>query len=358
MKTKLIILVLMICGIFSFLYADSLQDTMEKLSSSAGKSYVDPFSQALAVDFNGGWFHKVPKAELFGWDFEFGVVAMGSFFNSSEKTFQTNNAPFRFNDEQAQALVADQPAQYQQPLIDYIVSHDFNVNFSGPTIIGDKYDDTTGANSINANFEGATITVSGQDILIPAQSVPLKVGGLLTDLPAMPLGAPQLTLGTVAGTQVSIRYIPNVTINPTIGAIDYQGFGIQHNPAFWLPVKLPVDVALAFFTQKLKVGDIAEINGTTVGLNVAKTFGKKLLSVTPYAGVDAESAKMKFHYNYIVDVAGQPVASRVAFEIKGKNTTRGTVGLNFILALINLNVDYNIGKYSSATAGLMFNFSF
>jgi hypothetical protein len=174
----------------------------------------------------------------------------------------------------------------------------------------------------------------------------------------MPLAAPQLTLGTIAGTQISIRYLPDTTVNDQVGVVSYQGYGIQHNPAFWLPVKIPVDVAIAFFTQDLKVGDIAEVTGTTIGLNVAKTFGFKMLSFSPYAGVDAESAKMKFHYNYVANTAVGAVPSRIAFDIDGKNTTRATLGMNFRLGLVNLNVDYNIGKYQSATTGFMFNFSF
>jgi hypothetical protein len=363
MKTRLIILIFITCGILSFLYADDLQGTLEKLSSTAGKSYVNPFSQALAVDFNGGWFHKVPKAELFGWDFEFGVVGMGSFFDSNEKTFSTENAAFNFTHDQALQLTqqfAGTPGY--DNLVNKIVETDFTVGIHGPTIIGDEYLESDPNTSILVDFPSTVVTydVNGQPVTVtvPGQIYPLGVGGLLYNLPAMPLVAPQLTLGTLAGTQVSVRYLPDTTVDPKIGIVTYQGFGVQHNPAFWLPVKLPVDIAMAFFTQNLKVGDIAELTGTTFGLNVAKTYGYKMLSFSPYAGVNAESAKMKFHYTYQVDTEVGSVNPRINFEIDGKNTTRATVGLNFRLGLTNLNIDYNIGKYQSATAGFMSNFSF
>jgi hypothetical protein len=364
MKTKLFVLVLMLCATLSWLNAQDLQGTMEKLSGTAGKSYVDPFSQALAVDFNGGWFHKVPKAELFGWDLEFGVVAMGSLFNSDQKTFRTSESKFRLTSAQADLLIPTEYATYHDQLLNLLISTDFRVGIYGPTIIGNKYDpaneETT---SINVFFPDTTLTlpVNGQkmDFHIDGHTYPLGVGGLLSNLPAMPLAAPQLTLGTIAGTQVSIRYLPKTTFDKTVGEISYQGYGIQHNPAFWLPVKIPVDIAFAYFTQDLKVGDLAEVTGTTVGLNVAKTFGFKMLSFSPYAGFSTETSKMKFHYEYLLNTTnGEPTPVNIDFTIDGKNTTRETLGLNFRLGLINLNFDYNLGKYQSATTGFMFNFSF
>jgi hypothetical protein len=363
MKTNLILLILIVSAMISWLYADDLQSTMEQLSGTAGKFYVNPFSQSVAVDFNGGWFHKVPKAELFGWDLEFGVVGMGSLFNGNEKTFDTPNAKFRFTRDQAMQLTS----QYSgtpgyDALLDAIVQTDFNVGIQGPTIIGDKYDEATGANAIHVIIPATDVNylVYGiqQTATVPAQDYSLGVGGLLGDLPAMPLAAPQLTLGTIAGTQISLRYLPNTTLDAKIGLISYLGYGIQHNPAFWLPIKLPVDVAIAFFTQDLKVGDLAELTGTTVGMNIAKTFGYKMLSFSPYAGINAETATMKFHYNYEVQTAAGPLNNHIAFQIDGKNSTRATFGLNFRLGLINLNFDYNLGKYQSATTGIMFNFSF
>lgn len=369
MKARLIILMFFVGCIISFLYAqdsesNDLQGTLEKLSGTAGKSYVDPFAQAVATDFNGGWFHKVPKAELFGWDLEFGVVAMGSFFNSDEKTFDTANAKFRFTRDQAMQMTSQFSGSYgYENLLDQIVQTDFSVGINGPTIIGEKYDEETGANSIHVIFPATDVTYylpneQQVTVTVPEYDYSLGVGGLLTDLPAMPLVAPQLTLGTIAGTQICIRYLPKTTIDETIGDISYTGYGVQHNPAIWLPVKIPVDVAMAFFTQNLKVGELAELTGTTVGLNVAKTFGYRMLSFSPYAGIAAESAKVKFHYNYEVETLAGPITNRIAFEIEGKNTTRATVGLNFRMGIFNLNFDYNLGQYQSATAGFMFNFSF
>lgn len=363
MKTKLIILMIILCGILSIAYAEDMQGTLEKLSGTAGKSYVNPFAQAVATDFNSGWFHKVPHAKMFGWDFEIGAVLMASMFNSDEKTFSTENATFRFTRDQAEQITAafsDQP--WYDEMIDQFVQTDFSVGISGPTIIGEKYNEETGENAIHVNFPETPVTFTYMGFPI-TQTVleydyALAVGGLLTDLPAMPMVAPQLTIGTIAGTQLCVRYHPDVTLDPKIGIIRYTGFGVQHNPAVWLPVKIPVDIAMAYFTQNLKVGELAELSGTTLGLNVAKTFGYKMLSISPYAGLATETANMKFHYNYEVETIAGPMNNRISFEIEGKNTTRATLGLNFRLGIININADYSLAKYNSATYGMMFNFSF
>jgi hypothetical protein len=138
-----------------------------------------------------------------------------------------------------------------------------------------------------------------------------------------------------------------------------MGYGIQHNPAVWLPMDIPVDVALAFFTQTMDIGSIVTSSATTTGINVSKTFGAKLLSVTPYAGVAYEHSSMTFDYKYIVDSTepDAPEYIRIKFDAEGKNTSRITAGLNFRIGLLNLNADVNVAKYPSVTAGAGLNFS-
>jgi hypothetical protein len=55
------------------------------------------------------------------------------------------------------------------------------------------------------------------------------VHGLLEDLPALPLFAPQLTVGTIYGTQASFRFVPTYDVTD-LGDFKYFGFGLQHNP--------------------------------------------------------------------------------------------------------------------------------
>ena len=61
-------------------------------------------------------------------------------------------------------------------------------------------------------------------------------------------------------------------------------------------IDLPVDVSLGFLIQKAKVGDVVEVKGASYGVDVSKTIGGGLFSVTPYIGGLLESSSIDVHY--------------------------------------------------------------
>lgn len=345
-----------------------LKETLEQLAEDAATMYLGPIASAFGSDLNGGWFHKAPKAKKFSFDLEFGVVGMGTFYPKADeyKHFSTSGT-FQFNSEQAEDLVGDisldpelEPFRDQivQALIDAITAVEFTVGISGATIIGDPDD------YIKIEFRGDDIVVDNplydiypgeeETITIPVdpQILSLEIGGLeaLTKYSFLPLGAPQLCVGTVLGTQATFRYLPSITISEDIGKFNYFGFGIQHNPAVWLKDPLPVNISAGFYTQTLKVGEIFKAKTTAFGLNVSKQFGLRMLNVTPYAGFMFESSSMEVTYDFIVD----DEEFSIAFELEGENKSRFTLGLSLRLAIFNINADYNIGKFNSFTVGVMF----
>ncbi len=363
---KFFCLLVILSSVALFLGAATLEETIQSLSGDAAKSYVRPIVTGFGNNMNGGWYHKAPKAKFLKLDLELGVVLMGSPFKSSDETFNVTGN-FNFNREQAEILTQDitnLPADQYEALVQQLMNMNFQVEVFGPTITGKTYDELNPAETaININFEERNIEYSYGDQTftqpISTNNIIIPVGGLLEDLPILPLFVPQLSIGTIVGTQFSLRLLPETETTKEIGKVKYLGFGIQHNPAYWIPIPIPVDVAMSFFTQKLEIGSLVEANASTYGLNVSKTFGMKLASVTPYAGFAFESSKMTFKYDYVLDTPqiGDPIINKIKFDIEGKNSSRLTAGLSFRLALLNLNVDYNIAEYPSITAGAMLNFS-
>lgn len=369
MPKTIAILLCLIMLISVSLSAKNLQETLESLSGSAAQSYVDPMVSAFGANINGGWFHTAPKARFLGWDLEFGVVTMGTAYSKTDRDFNIN-ADFNFTEEQATSLAAPyQNDPFYDQLITALVDTPFNVQIKGPTVVGDVYDDNATPNPDGTNPTSLGVVFSGRDFIFDYNGDPLAVhlddqvfnlgfGGVkswFSDL--LPMAAPQLSIGTVAGTKLAFRYLPDTTVQD-YGKVKYMGFGIQHNPAYWMPIPVPVDLGVSFFTQSLDLGSIIQTSATTYGLNVSKTFGLKLMSVTPYAGISAESSKMKFAYDYQVTTdttSPFPQTVKVAFDVKGKNTSRMTLGSSFRLGFVNFNLDYNIAKYPSATAGFMVN---
>lgn len=329
----------------------SLEETLQLLSADAAKKYVAPISSAFGADLNAGWFHRAPEAKVLGFNLEIGLVGMGSMFPDNAKTFSTSGT-FKFNESEARQIVSGlgYPPQIQDLLVQQLTSQYSSVSISGPTIIGspDEY--------ITVLFPGGNYSVNGNTFTLPRTSVQLSVSGFkdLADMKLLPLAAPQISLGTVYGTQAVFRFLPDMELDEDLGKLKYFGFGIQHNPGVWLTNPLPLDIAASFFTQDLKIGDLFESKTTSFGINASKRFGYGMLNVTPYAGFMLESAKMNVKYDFVVETPVGPSSERVNFEVTGENKTRLTLGLNFRLGIVNLNADYNFAKYNSISAGLNF----
>lgn len=345
-KTGLLAL-LFILPLNLFAQDSDLENTLKVLSEDAARSYLNPISSAYGCNLNSGWFHRAPDAEKLGLDVEIGIVAMGTFFNDDNTHF-SNEGQFRFNETEARKLAesASQSQEIQDALVEKILEQDFTVQISGATIIGEEDDFVT------ISFPESDFDVQGNTVTIDAQDVKLEVAGFkeLADAKMLPLGAPQLSIGTIFGTQATFRWLPETQLNEDLGSFKYFGFGLQHNPAVWLPIGLPVNFAASFYTQKLEIGDLFETSATAFGLNVSKELGLVAINLTPYAGVMFETSKMRVRYDMIYSEDADPIP--IDFEIEGENKARAVVGLGIRLLLINLNIDYNMGQYNALSAGL------
>jgi hypothetical protein len=336
------------------LQAQSMQETLEKLSADAAKAYVNPIVSAFGSNLNGGWFHRAPAGKIFGFDLELGVVAMGTYMADADKEFNVSGA-FKFSYDEAYRLAQNTypaaPSLVLNELALRLSSETFTTRIYGPTVVGSK------DQSVKVSFPGRTYTVSSISYTIPNQEAVLQgVSGVLEEVKMVPLFAPQASIGTIFGTQLSFRYLPDVELSPEVGKMKYFGFGIQHNPDVWLGGMLPVDLALAFYSQSLKVGDLPfiEAKTTAYGINVSKQLGLSFLNITPYAGFMLESSTLTFKYDFETVLASQVVRERVSFDLEGQNKSRIVLGASIRLLILNANIDYNIGKYKSVTAGVMF----
>ncbi len=351
-----------------------IEETLKQLTQQAATGYLAPIVTPIGIDLNGGWFHKAPPAKMFGLSLELGVVGMLTFIpDDLVKTFSVTDTTFKLSDTQAWNLVTALgigDATIEQALFDQIKGQNFSVSIHGPNIMGDPLDD------IQIDFSGTDVTYPdpynpGQDLTetLGAYSWALTgVGGLgfLEDLSFVPLAAPQLSVGTVLGTRATFRYIPTIDLSSIpgvslfldeeFGKISYFGFGLQHNPGVFLPTPLPLDVAVAFYTQTFKIGEeFFKVKTTAFGVNASKKLGIGPINITPYAGFMLEKSTIDIAYTYEVEsLLGSPREIDIALHFEGENRSRIILGLSLKLLLFNINADYNIGKYKSFTFGFMF----
>lgn len=348
---RFLLIVLFISAGSTTIAQDNLQKTLSDLSSDAAKSYVAPVVSGFGANLNSGWVHRIVPANKLSLDIEFTFVGMGTFFNDHNKSFSSNGS-FRFNTDQAMSMTTNISNQNaRNDIVNQIINQDFTVGISGPTIVGSK------DQNVQIAFPGKTFTYNSQTYTVPAQNVELTgVNGLLKSLSVLPFAAAQFSIGTLYGTAAEIRFLPSIQLNSDLGSISYFGFGIQHNPAVWLNEPLPVDFSVGIYTSTMKVGSIFKSTATSFGLFAGKTFGTNHLGVSPFAGVTFETSNITVNYTHTVDTQAGPEDVNVSFDMKGDNNMRFTLGASFMLAIVNLNIDYSFAKYNTASAGLGFSF--
>jgi hypothetical protein len=330
---------------------DDLETTLSKLSSAVGKAYVAPVISAFGSNLNSGWVNIIPPASMLGFHVNLKVVGMGSFFSDAAKNFAAAS-DFYFSSSQADQILQASSINSTHPqysaLKNELTKSKFAVNFSGPTIVGSKNE------GLKVRFPGKTIQSGGQNYTLNPYEISIpEVNGYLDELPIFPTAAAQLTVGTVFGTNLSVRYFPSVEIKD-MGKFSFFGMGAIHNPGVWLKNPLPVDIGIGYFVQKMKVGDIFESNAAQFGAYVGKTIGF-IVSVAPYAGITFETSKTTVKYDYQSNetINGLPVPpQKIQFELEGENSTAFVVGINIKLVAININADYKIAKTKTASAGI------
>lgn len=351
MKNILAAILIFIFG--SALYAqdngNDLEQTLSNLSSDAVKAYVAPVISGFGSNLNSGWVTKVPAATKLGLHIDFKIIGMGSFFPDDKQNFAASGK-FRFTEDQADDILANSGIVPGHPAYtstkNEILNRDWTVNFSGPTIIGSEN-------------ERLKIVFPGDESLgLDSYTTTVEdVKGLLNDMSLFPSAAIQLTLGTVAGTNVAFRYLPDISkaagFDDELGKFTFWGFGIIHNPGVWLMNPLPVDVGVGYFYQKLKVGDVFESSNTQFGIYASKTFGI-VFSVTPYAGLTFESSTTNVKYDYDYDTPAGPKTAKIDIELEGDNSAAFLLGVSFKLAAVNINADYKMAKTNTASVGVSF----
>ncbi|MGD1007356.1 MAG: DUF6588 family protein [Ignavibacteriaceae bacterium] len=333
----------------SEIYAqNNLSQTLSNLSSDAASAYLGPAVSGFGADINSNWFHEIVKPKLVGFDLELSFVGMGTFFNNNDKTF-SSTGKFRFNRDQANTLTSSITNQDDRTgIINQIITQDFQVGISGPTVVGSKNQD------VIITFPGKTFTYNTQPFTVPQQSISLAVNGYLNNLPILPVAVPQLSIGTLVGTSVTLRYLPSMKLNSDLDNITYYGIGIQHNPALWLNVPMPVDLSLGLVAQTLTVGSVLKATGESLSLNVGKTFGFGLFSISPYANIAVEKSTIKVNYSETFNTVVGFETDNISFDEDGANTVELVLGTNLRLGIVNINVDYSISQFNTLSAGLGF----
>ena len=289
MNTKQIIPAILLIVLSNTLaYPQTVEDLVSKYTEENGIGFTQPLGDALGATFNSGLFHSAHMQKL-GFQMYLGLVTSGAFFSEKRETFMaTTEGNFT-------------PLQTAEV----------------PTVVGP-------AESVEVNGDGGTVYVfpAGMNVRM------------------LPFAVPQLTIGSVYGTDVTFRYFAR-SFNEDVGDLDLFSWGIRHSVSQYFST-LPLDLAVGLYNQRLRLGDILDCNSWFV---VAQA-SKKIKIFTFYGGLGYENAKMDLEYTYEAE------DTKVAFQLKGSNNIRFTAGVTFNLGPVKLNVDYSLASQSVLSAGL------
>ncbi len=325
--------------------AQDLNETLSQVGEAYARAYVDPFAEALGADMNTGLFHTAGVSKrVFGINVYVGVKASAAVLNNSHKSFDlTYQGIVPIDIELAgQTITLDVPATFS---VDDAPSIFGDIN-AGEANVSVRYDTTF-------STLGLTLPVSIDSTLAPQETI----GGLIeTDF--VPFAVPQIGLGTVFGTDIMIRWLPQLS-HPDIGGVELFGFGIRHNLNQYLPV-LPFDLSIMAAWQNIRAEDNLNsevMDANTFAVNAA--ISKRIGVLTVYGGLQTERSDISFSYVFDVDDVDPDLdvdPIDVNFTLSRVSKTRGIFGLGLKLGPVVWNADVSVGQFTVVSAGFGFAF--
>ena len=284
------------------------------------EAYISPLGNSLGAGLNNGWYNTAKPHKLGGFDVT--ITANFVLINDDVKSFKIE---------------------------DIVRGGMFNGEGSSSTILG--------------NNEGGLV-----ELVFPDSTLNTNIqlpNGL--NIPTIPLPMLQAGIGLIKGTEVNVRYIPDLKFGKS-GKVGVIGFGIKHDILQWLPIvdKVPIDLSIqAGYTKITSSIELIDPSGnistpSIANLDIGATtinllLSKKLLMFTPYVGVGYNSSKTSFFvdgkYNF-VDDQYIPVEALTKFEFASKNNFRTNIGFRFNIAVIALQANYTFSEYPTATVGI------
>ena len=313
---------------------DELSSALQVLGSQYADRYVQPVSDALGSGMHAGLFRT---AEVGGGifpvlDVYVGVSVSGALMASSDKSFSPNFQE-TIQSSTGETLTLEVVGQADRL----------------PTAFG-----STEPPNARLSIKGPNGNEVGSALLPPG----------LVDTPIAPLIVPQVGIGSLLGTDVQLRYLPETRLYQ-YGTVGLFGVAVRHSLTQYIPASpLSISVQGAWNSATLgttaiqagntEVSDVLDAQGWAFNLQASKSL--PLLPVTFYGGLQYE--KFNTEYSYVFDPSGTADGSfqadpiELSLDQEATNTFRGLAGVSITLAVVRLNVDYAIAANDALTFGL------
>lgn len=269
-----------------------LEDNLGALTGDNAAGYLNPLVSGLSATMNAAVFQtgRVPKQ---GFSIKVGARLMGVNFDDEDRTYSPSD-----------------PAGFTGlgPV-------------DAPTVIGDT-------RSVSEPGQGGTTLY--------------HPGGF--DIGEFAFAAPQLTIGSVAGTQATVRWISIDVGDSDLGKFELFGLGAQHSLSQYFE-HLPLDLAAGVFYQSFKIDDTL-VDAKTWHYNVTASRDYGILQ--PYVGVGFDTIDMKSEYTE------SGTGSTIEVDFDPESNFHLTLGSEASLALLKLYGEVNFAAQTGFAVGLSF----
>ncbi|MCF8225047.1 MAG: hypothetical protein K9J30_04125 [Bacteroidales bacterium] len=321
------------------------------------QEYMRPYANIMGANLNAGWYNTAKPHKLGGFDIT--LTTSVAFAPNSILTYDLSTL---------QGLSAQVPG----------------TNTFAPTVAG--------------NMETTPELVFSKSVVNPVTdvtetfefSVPHPNG---TGIDFLPMPMAQLTLGLIKGTDVTVRYLPQIGVGD-FGEVGIWGVGGKHSISQWIPVLKSLDfINISLQGGYSKISTTSRLNlqppdVEVISVSNPPAFDDQFLDmnisgwtinviasqsipvITVYEGIGYSNSMVDLamlgHYPRIsiVDDQGadygkttyEVIEDPLELEFENNNNLRLNAGIRLKLGLLTIHYDFTKTLYATHTAGIGISF--
>ena len=206
--------------------------------------------------------------------------------------------------------------------------------------------------------------IDGQILTLPDNSTLSLPSGI--NFPYVPTPMVQANLGLFLGTDVTIRYVPEVDLQD-YGSVDLVGVGIKHDLNQWIPggKLLPIDLTIMAAYTQFNMSIDLEFNQGAQGQRVESAtqaivtnflIGKTIPLLSAYAGIGYQLGDFELNMlgDYIIGsgVRQSTLTDPVSYTQSYNGGIHLIAGAQIKLALFRLFAEVTTAEYTTFNGGI------
>jgi len=206
--------------------------------------------------------------------------------------------------------------------------------------------------------------IDGQILTLPDNSTLTLPSGI--NFPYVPTPMVQANLGLFLGTDVTIRYVPEVDLQD-FGSVDLVGVGIKHDLNQWIPggKLLPIDLTIMAAYTQFNMSIDLEFNQGAQGQRVESAtqaivtnflVGKTIPLLSAYAGIGYQLGDFELNMlgDYIIGsgVRQSTLTDPVSYTQSYNGGIHLIAGAQIKLALFRLFAEVTTAEYTTFNGGI------